>query len=100
MSYTFIRDPEKSALERWEVEQQERYPKHLAELPSGEYVSPRLVDMIRVSAGKADRSTGEVGAVVHVECKGSWFTVRFDEVDEARGFARCLANLRNDLNDR
>lgn len=100
MSYTFKRDAAQSPLARWAVEQDERWKKHLAELPSGEYVNPRLVEMIRVSAGKADRSTGEIGAAVHVECKGSWFTVRFDEIDEARSFARCLANLRDDLNDR
>jgi hypothetical protein len=95
MSYAFIRNPDAPALKRWSVEQADRQRKHLLELPSGDFIHPYYVDMVRCAASKADRVSGEIGAVVHVECKGSWFTVRFDEVDEARSFARAVVDFRD-----
>lgn len=99
MAYQFIRDPDAEPLKRWSVSKtDESRPKRwLLELPSGDYVNPFHTDMVRCSASKADRATGEVGAVVHVECKGSWYTIRFDEVDEARSFARAYVDFRDEL---
>lgn len=99
MTYTLTRDESQSPRSRWKVTEAERWKKHLLELPTGEFVNPRLIEMIRCTAGKADRSTGEIGAAVHIECKGSWFTVKFDEVDEARGFARCVADFRDEFHN-
>jgi hypothetical protein len=95
MAYAFNRNPEAESLKRWSIEQVDRQRKHLLELPTGDFIHPYYVDMVRCSSSKADRATGEVGAVVHVECKGSWFSVRFDEVDEARSFARALVDFRD-----
>ncbi len=100
MSYTMTRNAEAPPLQRWSVEQEDRFKKHLLRLPTDDYLNAKAVEMIRCTASKFDRSTGEVGAAVHIECHRSWFTVKFDEVDEARGFARCLADLRDELNDR
>jgi hypothetical protein len=95
--FVMVRDDAAPALTRWSVDKVESASRrHLLLLPSEDYVNPHYIDMIRCAHAKADRTTGEVGAVVHIECKGSWFTCRFDEVDEARGFARAICNFRDE----
>lgn len=95
--FVMTRDPAAPALERWSINTDgTKHRRHLLQLPTEDYVNPHYIDMIRCAHAKADRHTGEVGAVVHIECKGSWFTVRFDEVDEARGFARTVCNFRDE----
>ncbi|AXQ68620.1 hypothetical protein HOU00_gp081 [Caulobacter phage CcrPW] len=84
------------ALERWTIENSTEFRRGLLQLPSEDYLNPSAIDMIRVVRDKPDRSTGEVLTKVHIECKGSWFSTIFDEVDEARGFARTVCNFRDE----
>lgn len=96
--FTMVRHESAPAIERWSIESDGvKGRRLLLQLPTDDYINPYYVDMIRCAHAKADHRTGEVGAVVHIECKGSWFTVRFDEVDEARGFARAICNFRDEM---
>lgn len=77
----------------WAVEAA-KAPEFLA-LPSGEFIRPQNVEAIRVQPEKADTRTGEVSARVHIDHRGSWFTVRFASEGDARLWAAALADLCN-----
>lgn len=59
------------------------------ELPNGEFIRPMHVQAVRVQQERADRS-GEVAAKVHIDHKGSWFTVPFPKHETARAWAKAL----------
>jgi hypothetical protein len=59
------------------------------ELPCGDFIRPMHVQAVRVQQERADRS-GEVAAKVHIDHRGSWFTVQFPKHETARAWARSL----------
>lgn len=96
--YVMKRDPLAQPLDRWTIhnDTDRKHHRGMLQLPSEDYINPSYIDLIRVVRDKPDRS-GEVLTKVHVECKGSWFPTTFEEVDEARGFARAVCNFRDEV---
>lgn len=66
-------------------------------LPSGEFIRPINVEAIRVQPEKANAKTGEVSARVHIDHRGSWFTVSFASAEDAQHWADAFAELCNKI---
>lgn len=62
-------------------------------LPSGDYIRPVNIQAVRVTPAKADPRTGEVAAAIHISHHDSWFTVKFEALDQAQAYAAALMVL-------
>lgn len=63
-------------------------------LANGDAINPRQISAVRVSE-RASRSTGQIGAFVHVRSDDSWYSCYFSDVETARKYVDLLFDLVN-----